>query len=302
MSQTYNFNTQLNPYNPYDRNLTASPETVSGSITLDGTKFVSAHVKVNDGANTFIYTDGQSGIISKYLIGVYVGSVGFLMPFNLYTGVVYNNFSQITDYRDGASFVAFDVAACFCAGARIATPDGERAVETLRIGDRVLTANGGVEPLVWIGRRRVHTRFADPLRLWPVRIAAGALGENLPAQDLLLSPDHALFLDGLLVHAGALVNGRTIVQHRPEGESFSYYHLEIDTHALIRANGALAETFVDNADRMAFDNWTEHETLYPGGRSVPELPYPRAKSARQVPRALRQRLAARAEALARQAA
>jgi hypothetical protein len=156
--------------------------------------------------------------------------------------------------------------------------------------------------LRWIGRRVVHTRFADPLRSWPVRIMAGALGDNLPTQDLLLSPDHALYLDGALVHAGALVNGRTIVQQRPQGETFTYYHLEIDSHALILANGTPAETFVDTVERMAFDNWAEHEALYPRGRSVSELPYPRAKSARQLPRALRQRLDARATALAPQAA
>ncbi|MCW2286408.1 hypothetical protein M2323_004203 [Rhodoblastus acidophilus] len=193
-------------------------------------------------------------------------------------------------------------APCFCAGTLIATPEGPRAVETLRIADRVLTANGGVETLRWIGRRAVDTRFADPLRAWPVRIAAGALGDALPTQELRLSPDHALYLDGVLVQAGALVNGRTIVQQRPESETFTYYHLEIDSHALILANGAPAETFVDTVTRMGFDNWAEHEALYPSGRNVAELPFPRAKSARQVPRALRRRLDARAEALTPQAA
>jgi hypothetical protein len=80
-------------------------------------------------------------------------------------------------------------------------------------------------------------------------------------------------------------------------EILSYYHLETDAHELILAESALAETFVDNVDRLAFDNWAEHEALYPRGKPIDELSYPRAKAHRQVPMATRAWLAERAAVL-----
>lgn len=78
---------------------------------------------------------------------------------------------------------------------------------------------------------------------------------------------------------------------------FVYYHVEVLNHSLIPAEGVPAETFVDNVDRLYFDNWKEHEALYPGGVTIPEMDLPRAKSHRQVPRKIRERLLARGHAL-----
>jgi hypothetical protein len=181
---------------------------------------------------------------------------------------------------------------CFMPGTLIATPGGETEVESLRRGDLVLTAEGRAAPIVWVGRQTVSRRFADPLRVLPVRIKAGALGKGMPRRDLLVSPDHALFLDGVLVHAGALVNGSTIRQESEVPEQWTYWHVELADHALVLAEGVPAESFVDNAERRAFDNWAEHEALCPRVCSVREMPFPRAKSRRQVPLSLRQRLAA----------
>jgi hypothetical protein len=183
---------------------------------------------------------------------------------------------------------------CFLAGTRIATPTGERAVEDLALGDLVLTADGGVAPVRWIGVQTVVSIFADPLRTFPIRIIAGALGENPPARDLCVSPDHALMLDGLLVQAGALVNGTTIVRETSMPERFTYYHVELDDHALVVAEGVPAETFVDNVTRRRFDNYAEYEALYgDAGATIAELELPRVKSARQLPWTVLQRLAGR---------
>ena len=149
-----------------------------------------------------------------------------------------------------------------------------------------------------MGRQTVSTRFADPLRALPVRIAAGALGEALPARDLLVSPCHALLVDGVLAQAGALVNGATVRREAAAAvpEVFTYWHLELADHALVLAEGVPAETFVDNVARLAFDNWDEHEAA---GSEAPiaEMALPRAKSARQLPTATRRRLADRAALL-----
>ena len=189
---------------------------------------------------------------------------------------------------------------CFLAGTLIATPEGGRAIEELAIGDMVLTADGQTRPVRWIGRQKIASLFADPSRCYPVRIAAGALGDQMPERDLYVSPEHALLVDGLLVNAGALVNGSTVTRViRPEA-IFTYYHVELEDHALILAEGVPAETFVDNVTRRRFDNWAEHEALY-GTRTeaIPEIDLPRVKSARQLPPRIRSRLAGRASAMDR---
>jgi hypothetical protein len=78
---------------------------------------------------------------------------------------------------------------------------------------------------------------------------------------------------------------------------FTYYHVELDDHSLILAENTPAGTFVDNIDRLGFDNWAEHDALYPNGKHVEELLYPRAKSHRQVPVSIRVQLSARAQAI-----
>jgi autotransporter passenger strand-loop-strand repeat protein len=176
---------------------------------------------------------------------------------------------------------------CFAPGTRIATPTGEVAVEDLRPGDPVLTASGHARPVRWLGKQTVATRFADPLTAWPIRIRAGALGANRPSRDLLLSPGHALLLGGVLVQAGALVNGSTIARAVRVPERLRYFHVELDSHDLLLAEGVPAESFWEGAETMPFDN----EADRPAPAASAPLPYPRVQSARQVPAAIRARVA-----------
>ncbi len=186
---------------------------------------------------------------------------------------------------------------CFLGGTRILTPTGDVVVEALSIGDLVTITDGRAAPVRWIGRQTVCRTFADPLRVLPIRIKAGALAKNVPSRDLLLSPCHAVLVNNVLIQAGALVNGTSIVRETRIPETFVYYHVELDDHALILAEGAPSETFIDNVDRMAFDNWDEHLALYPEGHAIKELPFPRAQSHRQVSVAIRRMLSARADAM-----
>lgn len=181
---------------------------------------------------------------------------------------------------------------CFAEGSLIATPDGERAVETLRIGDLVTTADGRTVPVKWLGKQTVHRLFAGE-RAIPVRVKAGALGGGLPHTDLLLTAEHALVLDGLAINAGALVNGSTIVWHDSVPDTATYYHVETEDHDVVLANGAPAETFVDYATRRRFNNYAEYVALYGDERVIAEMPLPRISSARLLPPAIRARLAGR---------
>ncbi len=188
----------------------------------------------------------------------------------------------------------YDGVVCFLAGTRIATPDGEANIEDLAIGDFVMTHDGRSAPVRWVGRQTVEMARAVALRVLPIRIKAGALCDMTPARDLLVSTCHALMIDGLLIQAGALVNGTSIVREYDVPETFTYYHVELDGHFLILAEGVAAETFIDNVGRMAFDNWDEHEAMFPGGRALEEIDLPRVQSARQLPSLLRQYLDDRA--------
>ncbi|HET9019466.1 MAG TPA: Hint domain-containing protein, partial [Acetobacteraceae bacterium] len=185
-------------------------------------------------------------------------------------------------------------ASCFTTGTRIATPAGEAPVERLRPGDPVRLADGSTAEVRWVGRQTIAARFVDPLLAWPIRIRAGALGPNLPRRDLLLSPGHAVLAGNVLAHAAALVNGSSIRRERRVPERFTYWHIELDTHALLLAEGAAVESYLDSCAEFAFDN--AHERM-PGSFPAEELPYPRCKSPRQLPRAVRDVLAVRATRL-----
>lgn len=184
---------------------------------------------------------------------------------------------------------------CFMPGTMIRTPKGEAAVETLKRGDLVMTTDGEAKPVCWIGRQTVAAIFADPQRSYPIRVKASALADGVPSRDVLLSPDHALLVDNVLIQAVALVNGASIVRETRVPPVFVYYHVELEDHSLILAENTPAETFVDNVDRLNFDNWAEHEALYPEGKPIVELPIPRAKGRRQVPMQIRAALDARAQ-------
>jgi Ca2+-binding RTX toxin-like protein len=254
-------------------------DTIHGGAGIDTAVFAGTRsqytVSYNEGGGYFTVADGVAGRDG--------------------TDTVY--WTGATDHVENLQFADGPVAICFMAGTRVLTPDGEVAVETLKRGDLVLTAEGYAAPVTWLGRQTVSTVFADPLRVLPIRIKAGALGENMPSRDLLLSPDHAILVDGVLVQAGALVNGTSIVRETDVPKTFVYYHVEVDDHSLVLAENIPAETFIDNVDRLAFDNWDEHEALYPHGKPIAEMHYPRAKAFRQVPRAMREKLMDRGQSL-----
>jgi serralysin len=151
---------------------------------------------------------------------------------------------------------------CFAAGTRLATPRGMVAVENLHAGDAVLTADGGIRPVRWIGRSRVDcTRHPHPERVRPVRVAAHAFGPGLPARDLLLSPDHAIFADSVLIPIKRLENGDSVRQI--DAASVTYFHVELDAHDVVLAEGLPAESYLDTGNRQAFANGGSVAALHP---------------------------------------
>jgi hypothetical protein len=242
---------------------------VRGSGVLD---FDSADLAVGDPVlfvdNPWIYA-GQSDLGEPYLTDTLENAPLFLLSNTQY---------QVGDYPDGFNETTY--VPCFLAGTRIATAGGEIAVEEVRPGDPIRTADGRHVPVRRVGWRTVATAFL-PAPQRPVLIPAGALGGGLPVRDLRLTADHALGLEGVLVQAGALVGLGGIRRMTPAelGPCFEVFHVETAEHELLLAEGVAAETLVERADRLDL----EGPALAP---PVPEMALPRVKSARQLPRRL----------------
>jgi Hint domain len=162
---------------------------------------------------------------------------------------------------------------CFLSGTRIKTPEGETNIEELRIGDNVLTALGEAKSIKFIGRRNVSRERTGP---WngdgPVKISRFAIDGKAPHADLYVSPAHAIYIDGILIRASDLANGVTIVADaQPDALSLTYFHIELDTHEAILAEGLAVESYQrDNLN--VFDNADEYVRLY-GSAGEPLVPF-----------------------------
>ncbi|WP_349438068.1 Hint domain-containing protein [Pararhizobium sp. A13] len=154
---------------------------------------------------------------------------------------------------------------CFLRGTSIKTPTGEVCIEDLRPGDLVETVRGEARAVKWIG----HSVYKRGGQAWnsviPIRVAQHALDERTPHRDLYISPGHALFIGGVLIRAKDLVNGISIAHVLPaDTETIEYFHIVLDSHDVILAEGAPAETFLlQDRNHEDFTNFAEFARLYP---------------------------------------
>ena len=230
-----------------------------------------------------------------------VSSGGIVETFNL-QGVAANTAFKASDdeFADHGVLVQIDAgnsgksAACYCRGTLILTERGEVAVEELAIGDLVMTRSGTPQPIRWIGRRSyAGWLVAGNPKVMPICFMPGALADGVPRRELRVSPEHAMYLDDALVPAGLLVNGISILPVA-EVEEVHYIHLEFAGHEIIEAEGAAAESFVDDDSRGMFHNAAEFHAMYPdASRSPATFCAPRIEDGFAL-EALRCRLAGRA--------
>ena len=263
----------------------------NGSLTFTAQDLLANDEHTEADSNVDVLTDPgpAHGVISAAPDGtsfLYTPDAGYIGPddfsYQVFNGSVAGNLADVSLQITGI--------ACFVRGTRLATERGEVAVEDLAIGDRVTTWQGGDEPIRWIGRRSYAGRFlaANPA-VQPIRLRAGCLGAGLPWRDLLVSPEHAMFLDGALIPARHLTNGVTIHCERVL-DQVDYFHIELDSHGIVLAEGAPSETFVDDDSRGIFHNAAEHAALYPGELSPGRFCAPRVTDGYEI-EAIRQRLA-----------
>lgn len=151
----------------------------------------------------------------------------------------------------------------FASGTLIATATGEVEVSALAAGDLLpCLVSGRMQTVVWVGHRRVNCRaHPRPVTVWPVRVAAHAFGHGEPRRDLLLSPDHAVYVYGVLIPIRCLINGTTIAQ--VPVDSIVYHHVELPAHDVLLAGGLAVESWPDTGDRRVFSNGGAAIALHP---------------------------------------
>lgn len=155
---------------------------------------------------------------------------------------------------------------CYCSGTAILTDRGYRPVDCLSIGDCVVTFAGQRRPIYWIGRRHVDlVRHLEPASVQPIRIVAGAFGESLPTRDVWMSPGHNVLMGDVLIPVGLLVNGTTIAQQSVD--QVTYWHVELESHDVLLAEGLPAESYIDTGNRTAFENGGTTVQMHPDFRS-----------------------------------
>jgi len=163
---------------------------------------------------------------------------------------------------DATGTYGFLAAPCFCSGTHVATEDGAARVEDLKVGERVLSLFGCSVPVVWIGHRRINCRrHPKPTDIWPIRVSRSAFGDGQPHADLWLSPDHAVFINGVLIPIRYLVNAKTVAQE-PVDEVI-YWHVELGQHDVIFAEGLATESYLDTGNRGAFANGAPAVQMHP---------------------------------------
>jgi len=164
-----------------------------------------------------------------------------------------------------------DSTPCYVTGTRVLTSRGEVAVEALAVGDLAVTASGEERPIKWIGTRSYIGRFANANPdVLPICVRAGALADGIPTRDLWVSPKHALYLDAHLIPAELLINGTSIIK-ATRVDSVTYWHIELDSHDVLLAEGAPAESFVDDDGRGIFHNAHTYHALYPDAPATPAV-------------------------------
>jgi len=260
---------------------------VTGSISGGGTLQIGtgAGLELQNGGAATIDFANNAGMLQIDLPDSFSGAIDGLVAGDTIAlagldgvGATLNGSTLTVDLLDGSTR-SFDVStaaagayatanfngggtdvtiACFRAGTRILTQRGAVAVEHLRVGEPVPTLLGRrLARIAWIGHRRIDcTRHPRPADVWPVRVCRDAFAPGMPACDLDLSPDHAVYLPaeqgGVLVPVRHLLNGASIAQ--VQVDEVVYWHVELDRHDVLLAEGLPAESYLDTGNRAAFAN------------------------------------------------
>jgi len=270
-------------------------DTQTGNVTLlDGTPTgLSGDIYLEE---SYSLTNPSGGTINVFRVEIDGNLAGYITSEPLVPGTTYNmvvsNVTPTNAPDTADPDVLIDVP-CFTSGTMIMTPSGEKAIDALSVGDEVITADHDVQRIRWIGTRRLsRSELAAKPKLRPIRIAAGALGNDLPRRDLLVSPQHRMLVrsaiairmfnsDEVLIPAHTLV-GIPGVERDESAETVDYYHMLFDRHEIVFAEGAPSESLFTGPQALkslSADARAEIFELFPWLERPDHTP----EAARQIP-------------------
>jgi len=265
--------------------------SITGSITFDGSNNPNAQFFIVSG-NSLSFPSGNLNI--QLINGAQAGNIFWVSAIDSITFsdlpticTIYGNFiasasisftsepsvingtllakKSISFINDDGNITINAPVICYLKGSKILTSKGYVAIENIYVDDEIVTKNTIVnnkylkyntnneeelKKVIWISSFTPANLNNDS---FPICFKAGTFGENLPIEDLFISPNHSIFINNQLICAKHLVNGTTIFQDTSK-ITLEYYHLELNTHSLIIANGLLAESYLDWGQRYVFKN------------------------------------------------
>jgi hypothetical protein len=206
-------------------------------------------------ANTIVNDDlSGSGILDSAgaTLGYTNNSVFGLAEAKLSTGPLAESGTTFLMARPTLDTSPIDTA-CYARGTMIRTDRGEVSIEELSVGDRVVTHSGRHKPIKWIGRGQALSTGGRRHAATPVIVRKAAIADNVPLRDLRITKGHALFIDGVLIPVEELINHRSILWD-DRSQEVQVYHIELEAHDVLIANGAPAESYRDDGNRWLFRN------------------------------------------------
>jgi hypothetical protein len=248
----------------YDQAAGDESLTVSSIVTSTGTRFLSGNTfafnvqRISPTVSSVVTTVGEvnNGVTGPYQKIIDISAIGPLVLGDTYRVIYYDTALGPTG-PNVTDDIQVLVDSCFVRGTLIRTPTGDMPVEDLKVGDQLISvgtlkdrkelipySEELAKPIVRVIKYRTRGKLDKITR--PVKIVSGAFGENLPIQDLFVSPWHAFIQNGFLKSAEKMLNGSTI-DYDNSCESAEYYHFELEEHSVIIANGVETESFYDDA-------------------------------------------------------
>lgn len=221
------------------------------------------------GSFSNVYWLTNNGIISftgsspPLIQGIFIGSskVTFALPSTI-IGRVYAQTENVTFGGSGQSFVDGSMPiVCYAKGSLILTEREYTPIENIKVGDKIVVKGKihdveyfyqeeeVLKSVVWVGSFEVNNMSNESC---PICIKANAFEENVPFEDLYVSPSHRILFNDRMTEARDLINGETVFQDLTK-ESVEYYHIEVKDHSVIYANGILSESYFDAENRNVFN-------------------------------------------------
>ncbi|MDF1855849.1 Hint domain-containing protein [Pseudooceanicola sp.] len=243
----------FNDNDPFDNNQVVAPQS---TIFTDNAKVASRQrfdVTPDNGDPSFtVYVVFENTTSNDDYTPINMLDYALVSDTPMIAGVNYSISNQNSNGNVNYSNFS-DLVVCYALGTLIETPDGPRPVETLRSGDLVMTADHGPQPIRW-SHSHDHPLDAVDDESKPVLIKAGALGHNLPTDDLIVSPQHRLLVGGggqlqEIFASEALAPAKSLtslprIRHMQGKTRITWIHFACDRHEIVTANGCLSESLL----------------------------------------------------------